>query len=101
MMFDLLEIFQNITNIENYTPGTQQVQDHLMVDLALRLLEQGIEHEIYCAMHGATWGGDPTQSYTTKKLNTTLESTDHSTRLSDNRPPPRPGLWVASGSNSV
>jgi hypothetical protein len=94
MMFDLLEIFQNITNIENYTPGTQQVQDHLMVDLALRLLEQGIEHEIYCAMHGATWGGDPDPILHNEEIqlragvNRPFHASIH------NRPPPRPRLWV-------
>ncbi|KIL63553.1 hypothetical protein M378DRAFT_12127, partial [Amanita muscaria Koide BX008] len=57
-LFDFLEIFQNIINMEFHAPGTQQVQDHLTVDLALRMLEHGIEHEIYCAMHGASWGRD-------------------------------------------
>ncbi|KAM6503166.1 hypothetical protein JOM56_000109 [Amanita muscaria] len=57
-LFDFLEMFQNIINMEFHAPGTQQVQDHLTVDLALRMLEHGIEHEIYCAMHGASWGRD-------------------------------------------
>ncbi|KIL53833.1 hypothetical protein M378DRAFT_19499 [Amanita muscaria Koide BX008] len=57
-LFDFLEIFQNIINMEFHAPRTQQIQDHLTVDLALRMLEHGIEHEIYCAMHGASWGRD-------------------------------------------
>ena len=93
-MFDLLEIFQNIINIENYTPGTQQVQDHLMVDLVLRLLEQGIEHEIYCAMHGATWGGDPDPIFhnAEAQLRAGVDRPFHASI--HNRPPPRPHHWV-------
>ena len=90
-MFDFLEMFQNITNIENHTPGIQQVQDHLMVDLVLRLLEQGIKHEIYCT---ATWGGDPDPIFhnTEAQYRAGVNRPFHASIY--NRPPPTPRLWV-------
>ncbi|KIL57056.1 hypothetical protein M378DRAFT_16497 [Amanita muscaria Koide BX008] len=42
-LFDLLEMFQNITHMEFHTPGMQQIQDHLTVDLTLHMLKHGIE----------------------------------------------------------
>ncbi|KIL54443.1 hypothetical protein M378DRAFT_18877 [Amanita muscaria Koide BX008] len=94
MLFDFLEIFQNITHMEFHTPGTEQVQDHLTVDLTLRMLEHGIEHEIYCAMHGATWGidTDPIFHNGVLMLRAGVDRPFHAS-IHD-RPPPTPRLWV-------
>ncbi|KIL56728.1 hypothetical protein M378DRAFT_16826 [Amanita muscaria Koide BX008] len=94
MLFDLLEIFQNITHMEFHTPGTEQVQDHLTVDLMLRMLKHGIEHEVYCAMHGATWGIDTDPIFHNGVLmmragvNRPVHASIH------DRPLPTPRLWV-------
>ncbi|KIL54728.1 hypothetical protein M378DRAFT_18613 [Amanita muscaria Koide BX008] len=57
-LFDLLEIFQNTIHMEFHTPGVHQLQDHLTVDLTLRMIQHGIKMDIYCAMHGLSWGED-------------------------------------------
>ncbi|KIL54384.1 hypothetical protein M378DRAFT_18939 [Amanita muscaria Koide BX008] len=95
-LFDLLEIFQNIIHMEIHTPGTEQVQDHLTVDLTLRMLEHGIEHEVYCAMHGATWGIDTDPIFHNRVLmmragvNRPFHASIH------DRPPPPPGSGSAA-----
>ncbi|KIL54910.1 hypothetical protein M378DRAFT_18432 [Amanita muscaria Koide BX008] len=57
-LFDLLEIFQNTIHMEFHTPGVHQLQDHLTVDLVLRMIQHRIETDVYCAMHGLSWGED-------------------------------------------
>src|SRR5258707_2001975 len=68
-LFDLLEIFQNITHMEHSTPATQQLQDHLMVNLVLRMLDHEVKHEIYCVLQPKY-----TQSYTRQNKGYKFES---------------------------
>ncbi|KAM6489974.1 hypothetical protein JOM56_014553 [Amanita muscaria] len=91
-LFDLLEIFQNTIHMEFHTPGVHQLQDHLTVDLALRMIQHGIETDIYCAMHGLSWGRDNGPIFHNAELmdragvNRPFHASIH------DRPPPTPQL---------
>ncbi|KAM6492007.1 hypothetical protein JOM56_012645 [Amanita muscaria] len=91
-LFDLLEIFQNTIHMEFHTPGVHQLQDHLTVDITLRLIQHGIETDIYCAMHGLSWGRDNGPIFHNAELmdragvNRPFHASIH------DRPPPTPRL---------
>ncbi|KIL53892.1 hypothetical protein M378DRAFT_19429 [Amanita muscaria Koide BX008] len=93
-LFDFLEIFQNIINMEFHAPGTQQVQDHLTVDLALRMLEHGIEHKIYCAMHGASWGRDNDPIFHNPEIQNCAGVNRPFHASIHDRPPPTPRIGI-------
>ncbi|KIL58715.1 hypothetical protein M378DRAFT_15339 [Amanita muscaria Koide BX008] len=93
-LFDFLETFQNIINMEFHAPGTQQVQDHLTVDLALRMLEHGIEHEIYCAMHGASWGRDSDPIFHNPEIQNRAGVNRPFHASIHDRPPPAPRIRI-------
>ncbi|KIL54834.1 hypothetical protein M378DRAFT_18504 [Amanita muscaria Koide BX008] len=91
-LFDLLEIFQNTIHMEFHTPGVHQMQDHFTVDLTLRMIQHGIETDIYCAMHGLSWGEDNGPIFHNAELmdragvNRPFHASIH------DRPPPTPRL---------
>src|SRR5258708_32058468 len=96
-LLDFLEMFQNIIHIEHNTPSTQQVQDHLTVDLSMRMLEHGIEHEIYCTMHGHSWGLYEDPIFHNPELQSQAGVNRPYYASISSRPPPTPWIWVSPG----